>query len=132
MRSKGYLSAVIAVAALASAGGCANAQRFLPGGIVKVRDLEKGRPVSPDLAEEVSDRERRARKAAFPILSAQPSTPPQPEGALVRRNKERALLDRRDALERRLEEDRAKAAAERVDGVPEASAQEAADAQGGT
>lgn len=118
MGSKRFIFMLIGV--VAGAAGCANAQRFLPGGVIKVKDLEKGRPVNPDLADEIAERERKGRKSPFPILSAQPSTPPTAMSKAERRADQRGLLAKRARLETDLASDRAKAAAERVEPAGEA------------
>ncbi|MBI1392469.1 MAG: hypothetical protein GC152_06970 [Alphaproteobacteria bacterium] len=110
MRAKPFIFAALVVVASA---GCANAQRFLPGGIIKVRDLEKGRPINQDVVEDITSSERSARKASFPLLREQPATPPTAKAASVVRAETSDLMTEKARLERAIGADREAAIAER-------------------
>ncbi|MEM9899150.1 MAG: hypothetical protein AAF742_07215 [Pseudomonadota bacterium] len=93
--------------------GCTNPQRFLPGGIVKVRDLAKGRPVNPELADEMAATELAAKKAPFPKLGNLPQEPPSTRSAKVIRRQTARIIKSGDNLKKLIDADRSSAAKER-------------------
>ena len=113
MRAKLFILP-IAVASLSLAlDGCTNARRFLPGGVVKVKDLAKDRPVSSVVAAEIETAEQAARAASFPVLSELPDRPAETKSLDAVRAETAALIATKAALEGALAADRAAAIAER-------------------
>ncbi|MEM6538693.1 MAG: hypothetical protein AAF668_13315 [Pseudomonadota bacterium] len=96
-----------------SLSGCTNPQRFLPGGIVKVRDLAKGRPVNPELADEMAATEEAAKKAPFPKLGNLPQEPASKRSAEIVRSQTAEIVDAGNALKELIDADRSSAADER-------------------
>ena len=109
MRAKEYLL----IFCLLTAISCTNAKRFLPPGFVKYEDLAKDQPVSEELREDIEAQEtRKGRK--FPRLSAQPDAAPSDvPDAVVRAGRSAELEMERTAILEAIEEDRARALAER-------------------
>lgn len=114
MRANRFIFWIAMMAVALAMGGCADSRRFLPGGVVKVRDLSKGRPVNPGVLEEIEAVETAARAAPYPILSDQPSAGPARRTPADIQTESRDILDAGAALERSLAADRVKADAERA------------------
>ncbi len=92
--------------------GCAGAERFLPPGIVKYEDLEKGQPVKPEMAEIIAAEDAKEPQK-FPRLSEQPNQRPRVIPLAKRENREARLKERGAQLKEAVAADKTAADGER-------------------